>query len=145
MSAFPKMFSSTKNIPDTNAKHHKQHRQNQQNQQHPVEEKPFSNSYCPQDEFDFTKLLTHQQKYLFSLDPAVIFPQEGPFPFNDEQLQKQYEEKHFVREEVCPLQPAEPPIIELPEPDFPDWEELEVGENSVEDSSDDSYFGLQES
>lgn len=55
MNMYPKMFSSTKNIPHTEAKNQKQQ---QQPYSHPhYNDKPFSEPYNPQDDFDFTQLL----------------------------------------------------------------------------------------
>jgi hypothetical protein len=72
MDVFPKKFSSTKNIPDSDIKY------TQKNQQagHYTGDKPFSDPYEPQEDFDFLTLMNLKQRYPFSLNTKNIFPRD---------------------------------------------------------------------
>jgi hypothetical protein len=85
MNVFPKMFSSTKNIPYNDGKHQKPQKHTHAHP-HGATDKPFSKPYNPQDDFDFTELLKRPQQYHFSLNPAVIFPRENPLPFGQPEV-----------------------------------------------------------
>lgn len=91
MDTYPKMFSSTKNIPDTEGKQQKQHQQQHNYQQHSAD-KPFSEPYYPKEDFDYMSLLQPQQKYYFNLNHKYIFPREELTPFNDFCLPPENEE-----------------------------------------------------
>ena len=88
MNGFPKLFSSTKNIPQTESKHPKQFAPHNSHHQ-ASSDKAFSEPYNPHDEFDFTELLKCPQKYHFSLDPTTIFPRDHTLPFHADELPKQ--------------------------------------------------------
>ena len=84
---YPKLFSNTKNLPQTDAKPLKQQKPQQSHhhsQQQHSQDRPFSEPYNPQDDFDFTTL-KFPQKYHFSLNPATIFPKDVPFRFQEAQ------------------------------------------------------------
>jgi hypothetical protein len=66
------MFGNAKNLPQTEMKSSKPQGLHYSQQAHP-QERPFSEPYNPQDDFDFTTL-PYPQKYHFSLDPATVFP-----------------------------------------------------------------------
>jgi hypothetical protein len=73
METYPKKFGSTKNIPESEVKYaHKLHSSSQY-----AEEKPFSEPYEPQEEFDYMSLMQFKSKYPFSMNPNVVFPRGG--------------------------------------------------------------------
>lgn len=131
MNVFPKHFSSTKNIPQTESKHRKQYPPQNSHQQ-ASSDKAFSEPYNPQDEFDFTDLLKCPQKYQFSLDPSSIFPRDHALPFGADDLPRQQRPFKFETREM--------PSFEFPDVRLDSWEEMVIEEGRNEDERDEPFF-----